>query len=699
MPDYLLEIRSDEIPVRLLQGAVKQLGVRLFEDLVGRGLAPSEMVSGVTPRRLAFLAYGIPEVEPDREQRELGPPVQEAHDEEGEPTEALLGFAVRVGVEVEDLETIKTEKGEYIGHVRKVEGRPVAEVLAERVPAILRDLRWRVPKLRLTSEEPFWIRPVRGIVSLLDGEVIPVELDGQEAGNETSGHPILSPEPFEVEGPADYLEKLGELGVEVRFEVRRRRLGEALAERAEELGGQLHDAPELIRQLALRTEIPGVVDGAFDASYLSLPREILLAALEERQSAFAVLSGEDVLPCFITVMDRPDDPEGLVRRGQEFAAAGRLADARFHYETDRRSALAERARRLDQLPFRKGLGHYAAKTARLQALVELIAAEAGWDEEAAAAQEAAALLKADLTTAMVRDFPALKGVLGGIYARQEGYVESVWQAIYDQYFPLNLYDDIPRERAGVLVAVADRLDTLVGFFGIGEAPTGSRDPQGLRRLAAGLLRLLIEAEMALDLDLVAARAVFLYNEDDRVLERGAEDIVTRLQTFLADRLRYVLGQRDFEVDEIEAAMAVGSTNLPELSERLKALKTVRGEESFHSLVQAAKRIFNIVQGAPEHELKPELLEEEAEKDLYADLVEVRRNVDEAVERRDYAESLRAMTTLVPHLDRFMAEVLVMAEDEDVRANRMALLQSVRRVFWRTARLKEMRSAAAETSGT
>ncbi len=695
MAEFLLEVRSDEIPARLLEGGMRQLAVRIFEDLMGRGLAPREIVSGLTPRRLMLGYQGLPEHEPDREHRDIGPPKSEAYDEDGEPTEALLGFAERVGAGLDELEVRKTEKGEYMTFLRLEAGRPAGEVLAEIVSRTLAEIRWRAPKLRRGEEEPTWIRPVRGLVALLDDEVLPIELDGVAAGRATAGHPILSPGAFEVEGVEDYVEKLHERGIEVSFQERRRRLEELLEERAAELGGKLHESPELLRLLTLRCEIPAVVAGRFDAEYLDLPQEVIVAALEERQSAFALFGDGEVLPRFLTAMDREDDPRGLVERGQERAAAGRLDDARFHYETDRRQPLAERARRLDQLAFHPRLSHLAAKSTRVRSLVEILARELGCEEEAESAAQAAGLLKADLTTAMVRDFATLRGRLGGIYAREEGYVEDVWQAIYDQYLPLGADDAIPRGRCGRLVAVADRLDTLVGYFGIGSVPTGSRDPAGLRRLAQGLLHILIEAEMALDLDLVAAQAVLLYNEEERVLKSEAEAVVTALRELFSDRLRHLLGRRGFAYDEIEATMAVGSTHLPDLAARIAALKKVRSEPTFHTLVLSARRIFNIVRDSPEFELQPELLELEAEMDLYADLVDVRRAVDEAADRRDYEACLRAMVDLVPGLERFFAEVLVMDENESLRQNRMALLQATRRVFWRTARLKEMAAEKVE----
>ncbi len=683
--EYLLEVRSLELPPRLAERGMRQLATRLFEDLMGRGLGPAEMLTGMTPRRLTVCLKGLPERQPDREERQLGPPAEEGRDAAGEPSEALLGFAERVGVEPGEVETVKTERGAYLAVVRQLAGRELAAVLREIVPSLLVDLHWgRVG--RWGVGERAWPRPVEGVLSLLDGELLELALDGVAAGAETAGHPILSPSRFAVAGFDDYRDKLAERAIEVVPERRREALLAGLRQRAEELGGELEEDPELLDLLVAECEIPGVVHGAFDAGYLELPDDVLRAALKRQQHAFALHRDGDLLPFFLTGMDRPDDPKGVVRAGQERAAAGRLTDARFHYQTDRRVPLAERARRLDQLAFHPRLGSYGDKSARVRALVELACGELGWEAEREPALEAAGLLKADLATDLVRDFPSLRGTVGGLFAREEGYPQAVWRAIYDHYRPGSAEGPVPRQTVGRVVAVADRLDSLVGLFSVAPAPSASKDPFALRRLTQGLLRILLEGEMELDLDLVMARAVRLYDER---LGRGAEGLLGELQTFLGERLRRLLGQRGAAFDEIEAAMAVGSRSLPKLAARLAALRTVREEADFRSLVLAAKRISNIVEESDEFELSPELLTEDAEKDLYIALGKVRQRVDRAVEKQRYDTCLRRMLDLVPHLDRFFKDVLVMDENEDLRHNRVALLQSCRRVFWRIARLKEM----------
>jgi glycyl-tRNA synthetase beta chain len=684
--ELVLEVRAEEIPARMLEPAVRQLGTRVFEELVARGLTPKEVETGFTPRRLVLMLRGLPDKEQDREEQLVGPPARVAWSEDGEPTKALLGFARRCGLAPEQMERITTDKGEYAAATQTREGQPTSAVLAELLPRVLGEISW-AKQMRWGHGEGPWVRPVHGLLALFSGEPVPFELFGVASGAETVGHPVLSPEPFSVEGIGGYLKKLAARGVEVRPERRRKTLAETLAARAEELGGTLVADDELLTKLAAICEIPGVMAGTFDEVFLELPREVLITSLRDHQSAFTV-EGPDgaLLPAFLTVMDRSDDPEGRVRSGNEWVVEARLADARFFYQEDSKTRLAERARGLAQLTFHERLGSYADKAERIAALAELLAKELGWTQEIPAALEAASLLKADLTTQMVAELTSLQGVMGGLYARREGYPEEVWQALYDQYLPASLDDPVPRGRVGAVTALADRLDTLVGIFGLGLIPTGSRDPFGLRRAAQGVVRIALEGELELDLDLVAAKAARLYGER---LSRSGEEILDDLRPFFYDRIRHLLGHAGYAYDEIEAALAVGATPLPDLAARVEALHRVRQQESFLSVVLAAKRIVNIVKDAPEHTLKPEVLVEPAAKDLHAAHQRLKTEIEEATAERDYERALTKIGELAQVLDRFFVEVLVMDENERLRNNRIALLQAIYRVISRVARLTEV----------
>lgn len=681
--ELLFELRCQELPEGKQRAILEQLAGRLFEELMGRGLAPQEILTGVTCRRVTLCCRGLPASSPERQEQELGPPLSEAY-QDGEPTEALHGFAERIGVDAADLQEIKTERGTYLGVVRSVPGHQVEDVLRQVLPRALAEMRWEG---RASWDDGHqWPRPLTGLLAVLDGELLPCRFDGFEASRETVGHRFLSPQLFVARSFADYREGLGRRGIEISWQERRDKLHQALSQRALDLGGELLEDEDLLDLLTDRCEIPGVVHGSFDIRFLDLPREVLLATLMDQQRAFAVRSRQDLLPFFITAMDRLEDVGGAVQGGHERALAGRLLDAGFYYEADRGVSLAERAKRLDQMVFHPGLSTLGDKTRRVAALVEILADELGWQDELAAAQQAAALAKSDLTTDMVREYPSLRGTMGGIYAREEGYVTAVWQAVAEHYRPASRQGPVPSSRSASLLAVADRLDTVVGFCGIGQLPKGSSDPLALRRLVHGLLRILVEQDMELDLDLVAARSVLLYGE---ILTAKAESVASALQSFFDDRIRHFLGQLGMALDEIEAIMAVGGKTLPDLLARLEALRQLRGRPELHALVLAAKRISNIVQGASEHEVQDELLVEEAEVALAQILADVRQGVSEAVAERRYEDGILIMQRLVAPLDRFFAEVLVMDENEALRQNRLALLQRCRRVFWRIARLREM----------
>jgi glycyl-tRNA synthetase beta chain len=692
--EYLLEVRSEEIPARMLEPGVRELATRVFEELMARNLAPREVETGYAPRRLVLVLTGLPDREPDREEQVLGPPVRAAYagdHADGAPTPALLGFAKRCGVEPDQLSRVKTDKGEYLAAVKKTAGKPTADVLAEIVPRALAGISW-AKMMRWGSGEGPWVRPVHGVVSLLDGAVVPFTFFGIAAGDTTEGHPNLSPAPFRVDGAEAYRRELGRRSIEVRPAERRQVLAATMQQRAETLGGKLVDDPALLDKLAAICEIPGVMEGRFDDAFLELPAEVLATSLRDHQSALTVEapggngSGTHLLPYFLTVMDRPDDPKGRARSGNEWVVAARLADARFFYGEDRKAGLAHRAEQLHRLAFHERLGSYAAKSDRLAALAAAICDELGWRAEKDAAVTAARLLKVDLATEMVKEFTSLQGIMGGIYAREEGQPDGVWQAVYDQYMPASTEDPIPRGRAGLVAGLADRMDTLTGIFGLGLIPTGSKDPFGLRRAAQGVVRIALEGNLVLDLDNVAAKAAELYG--DRI-KRSAAQILDDLRPFLHDRIRYILGLRGYAYDEIEAALAVGVASLPDLAARVDALHRMREEPGFLTVVQAAKRIANIVKDAAEHPLDPALLAEPAEKDLHTAYEGLRHEVEEAAAARDYDRCLRRILDLAPVLDRFFVEVLVMAEDPKVRQNRIALLQAIGRTVSRTARLTEV----------
>lgn len=682
--EYLLEVRAEEIPARMLEPAVRQLATRVFEELMGKGVGPTEVETGFTPRRLVLILKGLPAGEPDREDEVTGPPARVAFDAEGNPTPALVGFARKLGVDVGACRRVATDKGEYAVVTHKVAGKPMAEVLAELVPRVLTEITWAKTMRWGTGQGP-WVRPVHGVLSLLDGHVVPFELFGVTAGNTTAGHPVLSPNPFPVDSAEDYRQKLRGLSVEIDPRVRSRFLKAEMAKRAIAAGGAVVEDEELLAKLAAICEIPGVMEGSFETSLLALPREVLIESLKDHQSAFTVEKDGALLPLFLTVMDRADDPRGRVRAGNEWVVEARLADARFFYGEDRKRPLVSRASDLESLTFQRELGSYADKSRRLERLAVHVADRAEWGDPLAA-RDAARLAKIDLVTEMVKEFTSLQGVMGGLYAREDGAPEPVWQAVYDQYLPGSVDDPLPRGRTGLALALADRLDTLAGIFGLGLIPTGSKDPFGLRRAAQGVVRIALEGELGLDLLDLARFAAEGY---DGGLKRTPELVAADLRPFLADRVRHLLGLGGFAYDEIEAALAAGSGVMPDLRARVAALHAVREQPGFLSVVLAAKRIVNILKDLPVGDVDENRLVEPAERDLHAAYRRLASEIDSAAGAGDYRRALEHIGEFAPVLDRFFVDVMVMAEDADLRANRLALLGAIGQSLSRVGRLTEM----------
>lgn len=714
--ELLLEIRAEEIPARMLPGAVQELGTRLFEELMSRGLSPASLDTAFTPRRLVLVLRGLPNKEKDRQEEVLGPPVKNAFDAEGKPTAAVAAFAKKCEVAESDLRIVEAAKGkigktlrtfveqlaraagaeptgggEYLAATKSIVGRETVALLSELLPKILIALTWQ-KTMRWGAGTGPWVRPVHGVVALFEGQVVPFELFGIRAGCESAGHSTLSPQSFPVEGVEDYLAALGRLGIVVFPAERKRLLLEKMTARAEALGGVLVEDSSLLDKLAAICEIPGVMEGSFDPALVALPREVLATSLRDHQSALTVEKDGALLPVFLTVMDRPDDPAGRVRAGNEWVVAARLADAKFFFEKDRATPLADRRAGLAKLTFQEKLGSYAEKSVRLVALAESIASAAGVSD-VADVRSAAELLKVDLATDMVKEFTDLQGVVGGLYARAEGAPEAVWQAIYDQYRPAGARDSLPRGAVGQVTALADRLDTLAGFFGLGLIPTGSKDPFGLRRAALGVVRLALEGEVEVYLEAALGVAYGLLHEKlpvKGVVEAGAAEpspnvspahrkAFDQLVEFLRDRLTHVLGERGFAYDEVAAAMgAEGDSPLAfrAIAARTAALQGARQEPGFAIVAQAAKRIANITKGSEAFTFTEAFCTLEAERALRQAAVALHGEILAARATRDFATGLRSVGKLASPLEVFFKDVMVMDPDERLKQNRIALLQSI-----------------------
>ncbi|HEX7708600.1 MAG TPA: glycine--tRNA ligase subunit beta [Thermoanaerobaculia bacterium] len=672
--DYLFELLTEEIPAWMHDTAASTLRERLVKLAAETGVDDPEsaVIVSTTSRRVAFVMMRLPEKEADREQQVKGPPKSAAYDASGKPTAALSGFLKKQGSTADDL----LDAGDDYIHVRKtVTGRTTGETLATRVPELIEGIRW--PKMmRWGAGEHSYIRPIHSVISILDGAHLPITIFGVESGTSTVGHRTLAPGKIEVESHSDYVSKL-EIGRVVINTERRR---EVMIHRARALANEVDGNPStdasIWSQWQYLTEYPGLVRAEFKRDYLALPEEVLVTVMRVHQKQLPIRDRNDRLTNhFLAVLDNDGDPDGNAAYGNSFVTNARFADAQFFYETDRRKRLDERLDSLSHLQFQEKLGNYLEKTKRIEKIVGAICERL--EIESADVSLAAHLCKTDLVTEMVKEFTELQGRIGGIYAREEGLAEPVWQAIYDHYQPVSLDDALPRGRAGAIVSLADRIDTVAGFFLIGARPTGSKDPFGLRRAAQGIVQILLnrdKREVRIGVDTLLDLALDAYGE------RGANaNVREEILNFLAERVRTILEASawKFQYDEIAAAMESGwASSLTDLVDRVEALKSVRNEPGFLSILDSARRIANITAGQPETALDPARLENESERRL-ADIASAATSqIDEMIAERQYRKALESFAGMGPELETFFNDVMVMVDDPAVRENRMALLRKV-----------------------
>jgi glycyl-tRNA synthetase beta chain len=669
MAEYFFELLIEEIPAWMHSGFSTPVKAAL--DTLTSELGSGEVKLDATPRRLVIFLRGLPAREADREQEVKGPPKKSAYSAEGQPAPALLGFLKKQSASLED---VLDSGDEYVRIRKKIAGRDTAAILQARIPEIVESVRW--PKMmRWGNGEHSYIRPVHSVISIFDGAPLPITLFGIASGTKTVGHRTLAPQAIEVSSFADYGRKLELARVDVEAEHRKMVMVQRARVLSREVGGVPSEDASIWLQWQYLTEYPGVVRAEFRREYLQLPEEVLVTVMRVHQKQLPIRDADGNLTnSFLAVLDNEGDPDGNAAYGNSFVTNARFADAQFFYETDRKKRLEERLEHLSHLQFQEKLGNYAAKSERILSIASATAEEVGAD--AVPVATAARLSKTDLVTEMVKEFTDLQGKIGGIYAREEGYPDVVWQAIYDHYLPLNLDDELPRSLTGAIVSVADKIDTLTGFFRIGAKPTGSRDPFGLRRAAQGVVQILLnrdQRELKIGIDRLIDIAMESYGG------AAAASLKDDLLAFFAERVRTILEASawQFAYDEIAAAMEGGwASSLTDLVDRIRAVKAVRDDPNFLSILDSAKRIANITAGHDSTDVDPARLENDRERRLndLADLVT--QQIDDLISQRRYRQALESFAALAPELETFFKEVMVMVDDEAVRRNRMSLLRKV-----------------------
>jgi glycyl-tRNA synthetase beta chain len=707
MPDFLLEIGCEEIPARMIDAASQELRERVAALLRRERLAAGEINGFDTPRRLAVMASGIAMTQADLTEQITGPSASVAY-KDGQPTPAAHAFAKKAGVDVSQLEKITTAKGEYLAAKVTKKGRSAADILAENLPKELSSIYWPKNMYWRKAGERF-VRPVRWLVAMLDAETIPLQFDGVWAGKTSRGHRLLSQDAVTIPRAGSYVDALRTARVLGRAE-REHQIRKALDAATRTItAARWREDKSLLDSVVNLTEFPSVILGGFDSQFLALPEEVLVTVMRDHQKYFAV---EDVdhklLPHFLAVLNTDGDHDGLIRHGNERVLRARFSDARFFWETDQKRSLLERLDLLRHVTFQKDLGSYYEKTRRVQRLcswLSEIVKQSGMAIRPGVIHKAAALAKTDLTTELVKEFTELQGIVGGLYARAQELDSSlpeatrfaIADAIYDHYKPESTEDEVPRSMEGAVLSIGDKADTIAGMFALGLVPSGSKDPFALRRQANGIVKVIGEKKVPLRLsDLMRdARAGYQGSDAEKKFVDEVK-FVESVQTFFRERLEFYLKDLlGYSYDVAKAVLAADAEDVVDALARAEAVKQVMHMPEFLAIGAACKRMRNILRQAEEKGIEPagrfEYLPEaaEEEKTLMAYMERTGARVEAHRSKKEYLDALLLLSTAREPVDKFFDKVMVMVEDERVRANRLALLRTLLKEFSTIADFSEI----------
>lgn len=674
--DFLFELGTEELPPLALPELEQALKEGLRSGLESAGLSHGDIVSYAAPRRLAVLVLALIDKQPEQQIKRRGPPVSAAFDKSGAPTRAATAFAETCGVALEQLGRVIEGKGEFLYFEGSKPGAATAALLPAMVQAALDAL--PIPKrMRWGTSEAEFVRPVHWIVMRFGHETLHTRLLDTEAGATTRGHRFHAPQELAISSPAEYADTLRSKGfVLASFAERRERIRDQVLACAKNLGGKAVLDDALLDEVTALVEWPVAIEGRFDERFLALPREVLISTLQEHQRYFAVENTKGELTNhFITVSNIESRDPSRVRAGNERVVRPRLADAAFFHEQDRRNPLHAWRPGLDSVTFQAKLGSIGDKLRRVVALTQQIAPLVGAD--AALASRAAELSKCDLLSAMVGEFPELQGVMGAYYAAADGEDSRVAAAIRDHYLPRGAGDALPADPVGVAVALADKLDTLAGIFGIGQKPSGTKDPFALRRAAIGVLRIILERQLDLDLGELVGKAV-------SAQPVTTKDTANEVLAYLQERMRAHYLEAGYPAESFEAVLATGTTRALDFDQRMRALAKFRERPEAETLAAANKRIANILRKSSAGEVAPtvevSMLGAEAEKALHQALEAVSAAATADIAARRYDEALAKLASLRPSIDAFFNDVMVNDPNAALRANRLALVSRVRDLF-------------------
>ncbi len=690
MSELLFEIGTEELPAGFQKPALAQLKENFINKAKELKLGHGSVVTFGTPRRLALLVEDLIDSQPDSREELMGPSRQAGFDADGNATKAAMGFARSKGADVTDLKVVETAKGEYLVLTHEIKGVATSELLPSLLDELMHGFSF-AKAMRWGSHTSSFVRPIQWLVALYNGQVIPFSYEGVTAANKSRGHRFMANEDVVIGGVASYKKNLQEVFVQVDQDERRdsvlTEIKRAVSETLDANLASVAIDEVLVDTVCNLVEKPYGVCGSFDEKFLQLPDEALITSMREHQKYFPVVDNDNkLLPNFVAVNNTKVKDIALTRTGHERVLRARLEDAFFFFAGDKEKKLEDRVEALTGIIFQAKLGTMLEKTDRIVKLTALLAEQFA-PESVADACRAARLCKTDLLTDMVGEFPSLQGNMGCAYALQDGEPQAVALAIRGHYFPKRAGADLPSSLLGAVVGLADRLDTLSGCFGIGQVPTGTTDPFGLRRISLAILHLIEHFELSLSLHDVVHKALSLYGNK----VNGSAETVQQIVDFI--RGRFVNDQLALGIDgeAVDAVTSVAFDDVNDSLEKIHALSAIRGKEDFAVLAASYKRIRNIIKDNSTTDVNEELLSEKAEQELASVFAKLDTEVQPLLDARDYNEALVGMLALKAPVDEFFDEVMVMAEEDTVRANRLNLLTAISALFLRVGDISKMQA--------
>lgn len=687
--DLLIEIGTEELPPKALNTLCDAFAAGIEAGLNEAEISHGKVNAYATPRRLAVLINEVSESQPDRDVEKRGPAVKAAYDKDGNPTKAAQGFARGCGVEVSELQTMSTDKGEWLVFRELEKGKQTTEL----VPAMVEQSLAKLPipkRMRWGDSDAEFVRPVHWLVMLFGHDIIDANIMGIQSGRESRGHRFHHPEVINLQSPEDYLHRLESPGyVMADREKRQQRILQQTQQAAEKLGGKALIDDDLLQEVCALVEWPVAVAGDFDKAFLQVPAESLISSMQDHQKYFPLVDNKGgLMPHFITISNIESRDMQKVKDGNERVIRPRLGDAKFFWEQDTRKKLESHIASLDKVVFQAKLGSVGEKSRRVAGIAESIATELG--EDAALAKRAGLLSKCDLMTEMVNEFTDLQGIMGRYYAQNDGEDQRVADALDEQYMPRFAGDQLPAGRIGQILSLADKLDTLLGIFAIGQKPSGDKDPFALRRAALGVLRILIECNLDLDL-----HTLLTYAAREYVYKVDTNKAIGEVVQFMLDRLKVYYTSQQISVDVYDAVHALTPTRPVDFDRRIHAVNEFIKLDAAESLAAANKRIGNIlkkIDGELPHLINLDLLQEKAEQHLHDELQRIAAEVTPELDAGDYASALQKLAALREPVDAFFDQVMVMAEDDALKHNRIAMLSQLHGLFIKVADLSRLQAS-------